>query len=186
MQKRIKDFKYKNTIVFIFSLFIAYLFSKFEGFHGFILAFGDLGYLGVFLLGILYDFTFSAAASVVLLLVFAEKLVLWKILLIATCGSVLGDIFLFRYFKNSLILEIKHLANQFGWLDKIHDTEKKSVKMFLKFLGIIIIMTPLPDELGIGLLSISNISFPQLTIISFILNLIGLFLILQTSVFIKP
>jgi hypothetical protein len=186
MPKSVKDYRYKHTSVFILGLIVAFLFSRFENFHGYILAFGEMGYLGVFLLGILYDFTFSAATSVVLLLVFAEKLVLWKILLIATLGSVVGDIFLFKYLKSNLVSEIKHLVNRFGLIDKIHHTGKKSIKFAFTVLGIIIIMTPLPDELGIGLLGMSDISLPQFTVISFILNLVGLYIILQTSAFIKP
>jgi hypothetical protein len=56
----------------------------------------------------------------------------------------------------------------------------------LPVIGAIIIASPLPDEVGISLMGLSKISTPKFIFISYILNSIGLFLIISASVVIKP
>ena len=56
----------------------------------------------------------------------------------------------------------------------------------LPIIGAIIIASPFPDEIGVSLMGLSKLSTPKFIFISYILNSIGLFLIVSASVIIKP
>lgn len=182
-----KKWKYKNLTFFILSLFVAFLLSKYEPFHEFLLSFGEYGYLGAFIAGILFVSTFTVAIGAVIMLVLAEKLSPFEIALIAGLGAVFGDLIIFRFIKNNLAEE---LTDIYEHLDGDHHFKKIFHKKYLSWtlptIGAIIVASPFPDELGVSLMGISKMSTIKFLVISFILNVIGIFIIVSASVIIKP
>jgi len=55
----------------------------------------------------------------------------------------------------------------------------------LPVIGAIIIASPFPDEIGVSLVGISKIKTYQFLLVSFILNAIGIFLVVSASAVIK-
>ena len=53
-------------------------------------------------------------------------------------------------------------------------------------IGAIIIASPFPDEIGVSLMGISKMKTYQFILISFLLNAIGIFLVVSASLVIKP
>lgn len=181
-----KHWKYKNLIFLFISLLAAYFLSQFEPFHSFLLSLGELGYFGAFFAGILFVSTFTLATGAVILLVLAEKLSPLEIGLIAGLGAVVGDFVIFRFIKDSLLDEITPI---YRFLGGGHITKVLHTKYFswtLPVIGAVIIASPLPDELGVSLMGISKMKTYQFLLISFILNAIGIFLIVSASLVIKP
>ncbi len=178
--------KYKNITLSLIGLTIALILFRYEGFHSFLLNLGEFGYVSVFIAGILFVSTFTAATGIVILLVLAESLSVIELGIIAGLGAVVGDFVIFRFIRNNLIEEIKLLYNSFGGrhLTKLLDT--KYFSWTLPVIGAILIASPLPDEIGVTLMGISRMKTYQFLLISFILNAIGIFLIISASRFIKP
>lgn len=182
-----KHWKYKNLTLTFLSIILAIYLYRFEAFHTFLLHLGGLGYLGAFIAGILFVWTFTAATGALILLVLAESLSPIEIGLIAGLGSVVGDLLIFRLVKDGLAEEIREIYNHV-------DHKKHLKKLFhsryfnwmLPVLGAIIIASPLPDEVGVSLMGISRMSTIKFVLISYVLNSLGLFLIILASVFIKP
>jgi len=56
----------------------------------------------------------------------------------------------------------------------------------LPVIGAIIIASPFPDEIGVSLMGISKMKTYQFILISFLLNAIGIFLVVSASLVIKP
>jgi uncharacterized membrane protein YdjX (TVP38/TMEM64 family) len=172
--------------MFFFSIMIAAILSRWEPFHVFILSLGEYGYFSAFLAGILFVSTFTIAPGAILLLVLAERLSPVEIGLIAGLGSVIADYFIFRYFKSNLKQE---LVDVYHGLGGHHITRLLHLKHFawtLPVLGALIIASPLPDELGVSLMGISKMKTYQFIIVSFILDVLGIFLIVSASAIIKP
>ena len=183
---KIKSFRYKNLLGAFLGILIALLLSRFEPFHLFLLNLHELGYLGAFIAGALFVSTFTVATGAVILLVLAESLSPVELALIGGLGSVLGDFFIFKFIKNSLSIEITEIYNHFGGnhLSKILHT--KYFSWTLPVIGAIIIASPFPDELGVSLLGISRMKTYQFLILAFILDFLGIFLIVSASALIKP
>lgn len=174
------------TIVFI-GIVLAVILSRNEVFHSFLLHLGNWGYIGAFLAGILFVSTFTVATSALILLVLAETLSPIDIGLVAGLGAVVGDMLIFNLIKTNLTDEIEDIYDQ---VDGNHHLKKlfhsKYFSWSLPVFGAIIIASPLPDEMGISLINLSKMGTPKFALISYILNSVGIFLVVSASVVIKP
>lgn len=181
----IKSFKYKNLTLAFLGIIFAFFLSKSPEFHQFLLQIGSLGYFGAFLAGILFVSTFTVATGAVILFILTEKLSPLEIGFIAGLGAVVGDFTIFRFVKDDLISEIEPIYEHFGGnhLTKIMHT--KYFSWTFPVFGAIIIASPLPDEIGVSLMGVGKMKTYQFLILSFILNVIGIFLIVSASLFIK-
>lgn len=182
----LKHWKYKNLTILLFSFLFAILLSRFDEFHVFLLKFGEFGYIGGFVAGILFTSSFTIATATVLLLILAEGLNPIELGLLAGLGAVMGDLIIFKYVKDDLVGEIGQIYERFGGNHIKHVLHTKYFSWTLPVIGAIIIASPFPDELGISLMGISKIGIYKFILISFIFNTIGVLLIISASTFIKP
>ncbi len=136
---------------------------------------GGLGYMGVFIAGLLSVSLFTAVPAVVLLVGFTELDPL-GIALIAGLGSVAGDYLILRYVQKDIAYELKPLAYRLGVAQAISYLQgRKSTLVIVRALGAVVIASPLPDEVGIGLLGMSKIQKTHFMGICYALNTIGIF-----------
>lgn len=179
--------KYKNLTILLFGIILAIVLSQVESFHSFLLHLNSFGYIGAFVAGIFFVSTLTVATSALVLLTLAEVLSPIEIALIAGLGAVVGDLLIFHLIKDNLFDEIKEIYNK---IDRKNHLKKlfhsKYFNWMLPVIGAIIIASPLPDEVGVSLMGLSKFSTPKFIFISYILNSIGLFLIVSASVIIKP
>lgn len=180
-------YRYKNLTYLAISIVVSLLLLRIESFHTALLHLGNSGYIGAFIAGILFISTFTVSIGTVILLILAESLNPVEIGIIAGLGAVIGDFLIFRFIRNQgLGEEIKHLFTYFGG-DKVSDlVHTKYFSWTLPVVGALIIASPLPDELGVGLMGISKMKTYQFLFLSFILNFIGIFLVISASLVIKP
>lgn len=182
-----QEWKYKNLTLTFLGVIIAIISSRIEIFHQFLLHLGNLGYLGAFVAGILFVSTFTVATGAVILLVLAETLSPIEIGIIAGLGAVFGDFTIFRFVKDNLTNELEgiynHVDNKHHLIKILHS---KYFSWTLPVLGAIIIASPFPDELGVSLMGISKMKTYQFLVVSFLLNAIGIFLVISASLVLKP
>ncbi|OGD83200.1 hypothetical protein A2572_01955 [Candidatus Collierbacteria bacterium RIFOXYD1_FULL_40_9] len=171
----------------VLSIIIAIILYKSETFHSFLLHLGGLGYIGAFIAGILFVWTFTAATSALVLLILAETLSPVEIGFIAGLGAVIGDMLIFRLVKDGLVNEIEDIYNHVDHKKHLKKLfHSKYFNWMLPVLGGIIIASPLPDEIGVSLMGISKMGTIKFAFLSYVLNSAGIFLIILASVFVKP
>lgn len=187
LEKRWRRYHYKNLTNFGISILIGLVLLKTLFFREFIFHLGNLGYIGAFFGGMLFVSTFTVSIGTALLLLLAESLHPIEIGIIAGIGAVVGDLVIFQYIRSKgLIDEIKHFFEFFG-SDKLrHLIHTKYFSWTLPVLGAIIIASPLPDEMGVGLMGISKLKTSQFILLSFVLNAIGIFLIVSAGAILRP
>lgn len=180
--KKWHRYHYKNLTYLAISIMIAIFLFKNQSFHQFLLHLGNYGYIGAFMGGILFVSTFTVSIGTVILFNLAEYLNPLEIALIAGIGAVVGDMTIFQFIRTKgLVDEIKHFFHYFG-SDKLkHLIHTKYFSWTLPVVGAIIIASPLPDELGIGLMGISHLKIWKFVIVSFLLNSIGIFIVVSSS-----
>lgn len=182
-----KHWKYRNLTFLFVSIVLAYFVFRNETIHSYLLHLGSLGYVGAFFAGILFVSTFTVATGAIILLVLAETLSPIEIGFIAGLGAVVGDFVIFRFVKDDLAREIKLIYNK---IDGNHHLKKvlhtKYFGWTFPVIGAIVIASPLPDELGVSLMGISKMKTYQFLLLSFVLNAIGIFLVVSASKVIKP
>lgn len=176
------EYQYKNLTIFLFSLLFAFVISRSENFHSFLLGFNNLGYISIFLAGMLFVSTFTVSIGVVILLALVEKYTIFEISIIAGMGAVAGDMVIFKYVKDSLAAELSEMYNAF---DKKHLLKKLFRSKYFRWtppvLGAIIIASPLPDEIGVSLMGLTKMKTYQFVLLSFTLNTVGILFILLVS-----
>jgi len=173
--------RYKNLTLLSFGLFAGIFLYNSDVFRQIILSLGGLSYLGIFIAGILYDSTFTVSTSLVSLLIFAERFPIIPLVLIATAGAVLGDYIVFKYVKNGLVQELAPLANNIE--DKIgrrrisyvkHLFHSKYFHWMLPVVAAIMVGSPFPNELALGILGVSGVQTRTILFISSTFNFLGI------------
>lgn len=179
--------KYQNLTFLVISIIVAIFLSRYEPFHEFLLRLGEFGYIGAFIAGILFVSTFTVATGAIILLVLAERLSPIEIGIIAGLGAVFGDFVIFRFVKDNLASEVESIYNH---IDGDHHIRRvfhsKYFSWSVPVIGALIIASPFPDEIGVSLMGISKMKTYKFLLVSFILNAIGIFLIVSASKIIKP
>jgi|GEM_PF-220176 len=217
-RKKVEDFikflrkvrwRYRNSIAFLLTLLSIYFIARTEFFRNFISGLGEFGYLGSFIAGLFYTFSFTIAASLILLYFLGKSLNLFLLALFASFGALLGDFVIFKFVRDNLSNEIKllledvknsiHFNNSFffktfpfsnmilsrtfqNFVEKIYSS--KFFKFFFKIVGYIIIASPIPDEIGITFIGLTKTRKREFIPLVFILNFMGIlsFLILTQKI----
>lgn len=173
-----QEFKYKNLTYVLIGLLLAIILSQWQYFQDFLLLLKHLHFVGAFLGGALFVSTFTFGIGTVILISVTETLHPAVVALFAGFGAVLGDLIIFRFIKDRLLQEIRPLYEKIGGTHLTRLLNSKYFAWMLPFLGALIIASPLPDEIGVSLMGLSEISTKNFIILSFLLNTFGIFFIL--------
>jgi len=142
---------------------------------------GTLGYLGAFVAGAFSVSFFTAIPAVVLLVGFSD-LNIFVTAAIAGFGSMIGDYIILKYAEEKVAYELKPIAFKFGIPQTLAYLQgKRSTLGLVRLVGAIIIASPLPDEIGIGILNLGKLRRPVFLAICYTLNALGILLILLTA-----
>lgn len=169
-----KKWKFKNTFLLLITLIIVfYLYNSPYG-QEVIEKVPKLGYVGSIVLGIFFVSTFTVAPAGILLFELSQTYNPFLVALFAGSGAVIGDYVIFRFFKDSLFDELRPIFSKLsqGHLSHLYCTPYFA--WLTPVIGALIIASPFPDEIGIGLLGFSKLKNWQFMILSFFLNSIGI------------
>lgn len=169
--------KYKNTSLLILSLLALYLVADTELVKNSISKVGDWGYFGAFIAGIFFVSTFTVAPSILVVYYLARVLNPWEVALFAGMGAMIGDVFIFNFLRDGFFDEIRPLFSFFKKPLLARIFNSPYFAWLVPLAGAVIIASPFPDEIGIGLMGLSKIKRWQFLVLSFLLNFAGLFLI---------
>lgn len=174
---------YKNTGLLLLSLVVFFLLADIPPVKGAINLLGNFGYVGAFITGILFVSIFTVAPASVALFYLAESLDPLMLAVAAGAGSVAGDYLIFRYLKDKVFEELKPLFMNHGGkpIRKLFKTPYFA--WIVPILGAIIVASPLPDEVGIGLMGLAKIQIWKFIVLTFILDAAGIFLIITAAKF---
>jgi hypothetical protein len=138
---------------------------------------GSYGYPGAFIAGILFVCSFTVAIGVVALAALARELNPVVLALIAGAGAVVGNFLIFRFIKDDILKEVEPLFKKFEGNHLKVLLHSKYFRWSLPVIGAILIVSPLPDEVGISLMDIAGMSTLRFLILTFCLNSLGIFLV---------
>ncbi len=176
-----KNWKYKNTLFLALSLILLFLFSDSTAVKNFISQVGGLGYFGIFITGLFFVSTFTVAPASIVLYFLSGQFNPVTIALVAGFGAAVGDLLILKFLKDRVFEELSPIfikmvgkrvsrlfkTPYFAWLAPV--------------VGTLIIASPFPDEIGIGLLGVSTLKSWQFFLISFISNAVGICVIISVA-----
>ncbi len=179
VRKSQKKFAYKNTLMLLASFGLLYAIADTA-----IVAFAidriiSYGYLGAFAAGMFSVSAFTVVPATYVLVQFTD-LTLPLVALCAATGSVAGDMLLFRFFRDGVYGELRPIVQKIGGRKLIKTLRHPKLSWLAIGMGALIIASPLPDEIGVGLMGLSRISSWRFAAFSFALNVVGIITILYT------
>jgi len=138
------------------------------------------GYIGTFLLGVLYVYSFTSLPAAALLFIVCKTQNIWMAGTVATVGAVLGDLVLFALFRSAKRFANDHGPHQeryAGWWKAITRRIPPSWQPFM-LLAVVMafLVLPLPNEFADFLLArIRKVRTSAVLVISYVGNGIGLY-----------
>lgn len=181
ISRKWKNWKYKNTALLIVSiiLFLYFLDSRYVQIA--VKSIGGFGYIGSFISGMFFVSVFTIAPASAILFDIAKHLNPYLVALSAGIGAVLGDYIILRILKDQVFEELFPLFRKVNgsFLGTIFSSP--FFAWMIPLAGAIAIASPLPDEIGISLMGLSKIKNWQFILITFLLNSVGIFVIISLA-----
>ena len=130
--------------------------------------------------GVLYTSFLTAPLSIALFVVLATTTNVYLVTLFGGIGAVLGDLLILKFFR-TVFVAFSFLTHKtiFKGLKKIFRT--LHLDLISLIIGMVIVASPFPDELGLILLGVSSLSYFKLIVITFTLNSLGILIILLAA-----
>lgn len=174
-------FKHYPHLTFVlYSYVIAvllFLLLDHQFFHQLVTPFG-IG--GIFVVGMMYSYSFTIGLAALLLPAFLEHFSPGVIALIGGLGGTFADTTIFRLFKGNLKKEMKALGGT-KFMKSVAKLPLMNYRWFRDALGMLVIMSPIPDEIGIAIMASTHLSENTFRILSFIANVAGIFLLVTAA-----
>ncbi len=183
MIKKRYRYKYPKLLVFMITIIIAitffYEWMHSSIIHNFLLS---LWYGGTFLWWLFYSYGFTSSSATAVLLIISKNISLILAIFTAGIWALISDILLLKFAKNHLLQELTMLKEE-PFVMKFRAFLKRifwaPYTYIMPVAAGILIMTPLPTEIGITILaSRKNLSMRNFMIMAYILHTIGITIIL--------
>jgi hypothetical protein len=180
MSKTIHQQKHHNILMLFLGLALAIFLAKNQTFNNFLLSLGQYGYISAVVAGAMFVCTFTVATGALVIFTLAKTLSPVELILFGMLGAVIFDMCIFKTIKNTVDKEIiEAFSNpRFNHFKKILHT--KYFAWMMPLIGLLVFLSPLPDELGISLLGLSKLKTYQFLFISIFNHALGMFLVVST------
>lgn len=176
-----KNWKYKNTTFLVFSLILLLLFASSPTVKILIEKIGSTGYFGIFSTGLFFVSTFTVAPASVVLYLLSNQFNPLAIALIAGIGAAIGDLLILKFLKDRIFEELSPIFTKMVGYRIMQLFKTPYFAWLSPVIGILIIASPFPDEIGIGLLGLTKLKSWQFFFISFVANAVGIFFIISIA-----
>lgn len=137
----------------------------------------NLAYIGSFISGIFFTSTFTVVPATITLFALGKKHNPLLIAVSGAMGAAIGDNLLLKFIKSELEKNLYAfiIPKDTRAIKKILHT--RAFYWLIASIGILVIASPLPDELGISILSLIHFRIRHFLIISFAVNFLGILFI---------
>lgn len=134
----------------------------------------DVQILGMLIAGMLFTSVFTTAPAIIFIGKLGQTEPLILVAFVGALGALLGDAIIFRFVKDSLVQDMETLVSLARPKRLRHIFHLKFFRWFTTFMGALVIVSPLPDELGITLMGFAKTDSRVFAAISFVMNFIGI------------
>ena len=133
---------------------------------------------GSFFAGMFFTSIFTTAPAIATLGSIAEHNSILLTALLGAAGAVIGDLVIFSFIKDRLTDHFHELISHNSIMKRNKALFRLKYFRWITFLFVwLLIASPLPDELGIGLLGFSKMKTSQFIPLTFFFNFLGILVI---------
>lgn len=172
------NFPSQDAAIIVLSIIIAVILVKTNALINILTSTRELELLGSFMAGVFSTSVFTTAPAIVTLGEIARTNSILPTAIFGAMGAMIGDLIIFRFVQDRFSEHLMEIIKHRGAGKRIKLLLRRKIFRWLTFLvGGLIIASPLPDELGIGILGFSNMRTSWFILLSFALNFLGILLI---------
>lgn len=178
-QKLKQKIVYPKLLLLLICIGISYEFFQTHLFELIALKLNHQGYISVFLAGMLFSYGFTTPFAVGMFLAIGDQVNILYAAPLAAVGALLSDLIIFRFIRSEFQDEFDRLKMTRPILALklfLREHLRPKAQVYLSWVvGGIIIGSPLPDELGVSLLSgFSKINQKVFVLIDYFCNMAGI------------
>ncbi len=178
MNKREKKHLLIDGVITLVSIIFAIVISQYDLVSRVVTFPDSYAVFKIFLAGLAFTSIFTIAPAIVVLAKFTTLYPLWLVASIGAVGALCTDLIIFSFFRNRVADDFKVLISHAPWLRPLRIMHTVRMFRFVSVaIGAVIIASPLPDELGVAIMGISDLSLAAFIPISLSLNAVGIWLI---------
>ena len=130
-----------------------------------------------FMAGVFFTSAFTIAPASVAIAHLSHGIAPLTLALWGAFGAMIGDVVIFLFVKDVFSEDIKGAIRTSRFKRILSQTHFGFLRWFGPVVGALVIISPLPDEIGLSLMGISKMKIGYLIPLTFVLNFIGIFLI---------
>lgn len=136
-----------------------------------------IAFLESFVSGMLFTSVFTTAPAIVMLGEIAQEQNALSVALVGALGALIGDMIIFRFVRDRLSNSLIDLLARRKRTSFKNIVQKKVFRWLSPFVAVLIIASPLPDELAASVLGITNIRMRVFIPFSYVANALGILFI---------
>ena len=164
----------RDVVVVLVSILVALALSRSGFFHDFFQVSVESELVGILIAGLLFTSIFTTPLSIAMFVSLAPVVDPFVMAGVGALGAVLGDLILFGLVRHSMREDVEHLMSLPRYRRFFAIFHRRMFRWVLPFVGALIIASPLPDELGIGLMGMTRMKPRTLVGISYVMNALGI------------
>lgn len=186
LQKLKQKIVYPKLFLLCVSIALAYVFFQTHLFEVISYKLNHHGYVSIFLAGCLFSYGFTTAFAIGMFLAVGDQVDILYAAPLAALGALLSDLLIFRFIRSEFQDEFDRLKMTRPVLALqifLKEHLRPKAQVYLSWVvGGIIIGSPLPDELGVSLLSgFSQMNQKVFVAIDYFCNLSGIAIFLALA-----
>ena len=167
----------KDVLLILLSVLVAVAVSKNGLLSQVLQVSAEIEFVGALMAGILFTSLFTTPLAIAIFLSLAPEMNFIAMVSVGALGALIGDLFLFGLIRHTFAADMEYLLNRRSYRRYAALLHRRMFRWLIPFVGALIIASPLPDELGIGLMGVSNMKVSTLAAISFVMNAVGIALV---------
>lgn len=173
--------RYPHLTLFIVSILLAIGLYGAGIFERIFSGLGGFGLIGAAISGLMYPFSFTSALATVSFIKLGGSYQPILLAVIGGGGAVFGDILIFDFVGKGLLNEFHSIKTSLIRWPMFHFLSSlPQHRWFLPLgiaLGVIAIVSPLPNEIGVAILAFYHLQFRKFIPLTLVLNGLGIYLI---------
>lgn len=173
----------RDVVMIAIGIITAILLSKLGVIDSILSIFRDYYIVASFISGMFFTSIFTLAPASIALVHISETAPTVGVFFWGGLGAMFGDLILFLFIRDRFADDLKKVFRPSSTKFILKSLHFGFMRWLSPVIGAIIIASPLPDEFGITLLGMSKMKVIVLMPIAFVMNMLGIYLLIEFSHF---
>lgn len=171
----------RDLLIVGISILFAIMFVKFGVLQSFLTIAEEIQIVSSIIAGLFFTSIFTIAPASVALAEIGEHMNPTTVALWGAFGAMLGDLIIFFFIRDVFADDLIEVLRESRFKRFLHNLRFGLLRWIAPLIGAVVIASPLPDEIGLTLMGVSKVRTIYLIPLTFILNFVGIFVLVSVA-----